>query len=209
MKLTVSQEWVEAEKKIDANSSNQLFLDVTKTAGLINKVYGVQTRHNEQASVDKTQNPNVWTSCRYLHCEEQCGRMTSEVAVNAYSQLGLQNHSFMLNIMCLFVISSVCLQVYVSLCQVRIWTGILVDGCFHNWHFSASLQKLLFDYTGGDGKIKKWDLFLILERTKNEKSLFQLVAYCRLKFLQEATYPFVGNMFAFWGTPAAFITVLI
>lgn len=95
MKLTVSQEWVEAEKKIDVNSLNQLFLDVTKTAGLINdEVYGVQTQLNEQASVDKTQNPSVLMTCGYLQCEVQWGRMTSEVAVDAYSQLGLQNHSF-------------------------------------------------------------------------------------------------------------------
>lgn len=94
MKLIVSQVWVEAEKKIDVNSLNQ-FLDVTKAAGLINdEACGVQTQLNEKASVDKTQNLEVLTTCGYLQCEVQWGRMTSEVAVNAYSQLGLLNHSF-------------------------------------------------------------------------------------------------------------------
>lgn len=41
--------------KMDVNSSNQLFLEVTKTAGLINdEVCRVKTELNEQASVDKT-----------------------------------------------------------------------------------------------------------------------------------------------------------
>lgn len=44
MKLTISLIWAEAEKKIDVNSSNQLFLAVTETAGLIkDEVCGVQT----------------------------------------------------------------------------------------------------------------------------------------------------------------------
>lgn len=100
MKLIVSQVWVEAEKKIDVNSSNQLFLHVTKTAGLINDgVCGVQTQLNGQASVDRTQNLNVLTTCDYLQCEVQWGRMTSEVAMNAYSQLGLLNHTVLSIIM--------------------------------------------------------------------------------------------------------------
>lgn len=44
------------------NSSNQLFLDVTKTAGFIScEVCEVQTQLNGQASVDRTQNLNVLT----------------------------------------------------------------------------------------------------------------------------------------------------